>query len=554
MTMTWVSQLCRSLRAPGTGKRYRNALIGILFVPLNQLIVVPIQLTFDNHQINLPASIIVMLLVLTVMLFANFIHGGTGDCYSRHLKGPTDFLGRHMSFGFVASFIMLSKEHIETGTDVPKIACAFIITSLISYIGCFLFAIGSFRIEECLRSLRKRANDFDTEENHKPSPGPAPLPSKYASGRRISQVSQLTTVLMNNASLSSLETLSTAPGAMEFLASTTPLWISLFLLCIIGLPVYCAAEYDMPLEVFSFTSFWIITVLFQRSLKTCKTLELRPRLRSTLVILFNPVLLTSMLGTAFFWIKAAITHRSLREILSAFRRERSWASIVSKIAADHNPQIHIGAGDLAQALLDAGIVSLGLKMFEYRRELWNSFTTVFSTSMVFATINLFLNVIFAHAMGLAQPDALAFAARNVTIALGVPAVQNLNGSTTLMSALVVFSGMLFQMTGDFLFAWLGIRDRPQQLQQPAMTVCASDEEKGANDDAAAAGHGSNCKVVAAGIAVGINAAAMGTAHLIERDSSATAYSALSMTIFGAITVALTAVPAIADCLISLASR
>ena len=54
--------------------------------------------------------------------------------------------------------------------------------------------------------------------------------------------------------------------------------------------------------------------------------------------------------------------------------------------------------------------------------------------------------------------------------------------------------------------------------------------------------------------VGINAAAMGTAHLIERDSRAVACSALSMTIYGGMTVALTALPAVSDLLVRLASR
>ena len=57
-------------------------------------------------------------------------------------------------------------------------------------------------------------------------------------------------------------------------------------------------------------------------------------------------------------------------------------------------------------------------------------------------------------------------------------------------------------------------------------------------------------VVAAGVTVGINAAAMGTSHLIDRGSRATAYSALSMTIFGAVTVAVTVIPGVKEALLS----
>lgn len=301
----------------------------------------------------------------------------------------------------------------------------------------------------------------------------------------------------------------------------------------------------MPFETFCFIFVWVSSVHFQRFIKSCKLLELRPRTRSFLAVIFNPVLMTSALGTAYFWTKTAVTHRNIADILACFKRHNSWADLVVAIGNGGSFEQNIGAGDLANALLDAGIVSLGFKMFEYRRELWSSFATVFSTSLVFATVNIFLNVIFARTMGLQPADALAFCARNVTIALGVPAVQKLDGSTTLMSALVTFSGMLFQIIGGYLFVWLGINDRVL----PPVTSVLSDSEKGADEQ-----EGSDCKVIAAGVTVGINAAAMGTAHLIERDSKCTAYSALSMTVFGALTVALTAVPAIADVLKALSAR
>lgn len=147
MAVDWISQLCRSHRAPDNIQKYRNAAIGILFVPLNQLLVVPLQLGLNHAQINLPSSILVMMLASVLMLFANMCDGSTASFYSSRMKGPvglipqdldhqildtdietrskTDFLGRHMSFGFVASFVMLSKEHIDTATDIPKIAGAF---------------------------------------------------------------------------------------------------------------------------------------------------------------------------------------------------------------------------------------------------------------------------------------------------------------------------------------------------------------------------------------------------------------------------------------------
>ena len=409
--------------------------------------------------------------------------------------------------------------------------------------------MGSSKLESRLRGHEQKEGDIESQPHAKHT---STMSSTVDCTKRMSQLSQFTAVLVHRESISALDKIDSRPSrASRFLIKTGGFWASLFLLFTIGLPVSFAAKYDMPLEVFCFICLWIASVLWQRFLKTCQVLGPCPRIRYLVVILFNPVLLTSALGNAYFWVKAAATHQSIDGILGAFRCHSTWASIISNISQGHDAKQHIGAGDLATALLDAGIVSLGLKMFEYRRELWNSFNTVFSASLMFAITSLFLNVVFAHAMGLAAPEALAFAARNVTIALGVPAVRNLQGSTALMSALVVFSGMLYQMTGDLILSWLSVPDRKHALPADFSSTDAV-AEKDAGDSPQP--QGDNCRVIAAGVTVGINAAAMGTAHLIERDSRATAYSALSMTMFGSFTVALTAVPAISNALVSLASR
>ncbi|KAK8136866.1 hypothetical protein PG984_004806 [Apiospora sp. TS-2023a] len=570
--MTWISELCLAVKSPETAARYRNAAIGILFVPLTQLLVVPILTSLGSHGITLPASVLVMLMVTLIMLVANLASRGVSNFYIQYMKGPTDFLGRHMAFGFVPPFVMLSKDHLNTAADIPRIAGAFVVTTLISYVGCYLFATGSFKLESRIRGLESKVGDVESQTEQT-----TVLSSKVSSAKRVSQMSQLTIRMVNNESLSSIDTFSSPPAGMDFLVRTSPLWISLTLLLTVGLPIYCATGYDMPFEAFLFVFLWIGTILFQRSLRTLKTLAPYPRLKYSLVVVCNPVLIVAALGTAYFWIKAAANHQSIEAVLDNFKRHDDWAQIVAHLAQDHDPRQHIGAADLATALLDAGIVSLGLKMFEYRAALWRSFATVLSTSLAAAVASVFLNVALARAVGLAAAEALAFAARNVTIALGAPAVLHLGGSTTLMSALVIFSGMIFQMTGDLLFAWVAIPDqRPTGVASgiqyaprgggvvteknsgnnnaAMMTTSDSDAEDGKKEDDDAIGqHGAECKIIAAGVTVGINAAAMGTTHLLERDSMATAYSALSMIMFGCITVGLTSIPTVAQALKALAA-
>lgn len=66
-----------------------------------------------------------MILFWILMIIANYFHNGTAQLYTKHLRGPTDFLGRHMSFGFVTSFIMLNKEHTPDAIEAGRIAGAF---------------------------------------------------------------------------------------------------------------------------------------------------------------------------------------------------------------------------------------------------------------------------------------------------------------------------------------------------------------------------------------------------------------------------------------------
>jgi putative effector of murein hydrolase len=455
-----------------------------------------------------------------------------------------------MSFGFVVSFVMLNKDHVSNASDVPRIAGVFgnlpgpflsmnfsnivlVVATILSYAGTYLFALGSCKLDERARGRYwKQMTDVE-KIAHRSWP-------TLQSTRRSSRVGKLLTNIVTTGSMVSLDTsLIQTPSRWTFVVQTAPLWIPLFLAIILGVPVYLTTKYDMPLETFCFIFLWIAAVGLQRFVKSWKRLELRTQWRLALAVSLNPVLVTALLCSLYFWVKSALTGREIGDMLVDLKHHRSWSETIVSLVGGGQFTRNVGAGDLANALLDAGIVSLGFKMFEYRRELWTSFAIIFATCLIFSTINVFVNVIFAVAIGLQPQDALAFCARNVTIALGVPAVQHLSGSVTMMSTLVTFSGLLFQMTGDFLFSWFRINDRVVAQS----TIISSDTETGLEAEHPRTDEG---KIIAAGITAGINAAAMGTSHLIERDSRCSAYSALSMTIFGVMTVALTAIPAIKD--------
>ncbi|KAI5926497.1 hypothetical protein F4810DRAFT_541183 [Camillea tinctor] len=612
INMSLVQQFCTTFREPATAKRYRDAGFGILFIVLNQLLIIPTQIALKLHSINLPASIIVMLFLSTSIIVAGYFSEAVGPFYRKHLQGPSDFLGRHMSFGFVALFLMLNRDHITNSSDIPKIAAAFIITTIMSYVAAFAFAAGGFKLERQLRGLRqKKSNDLESNNNNKswPSPSSTPRPATPVgrSSKPVAKLPALSSVLEKNGSLSSIESATQAPKTtqsrlVDFVVRTAPFWLCLFLLATVGFPVYLATRYEMPFEALSFLLLWMLCVQFLRYVRATPLLSPRPRLRSALVILANPLLLTWALGSAYLWVKVACTGQSIAAVATGFRRHGTLADCVAYVLREGGGlRSHVGAGDLAAPILDAGIVVLGFKLYEYRAELWSSCGAVVATCTALAAVNVFANAAVGAAVGLSREEAVAFAGRSVTMALGVPAIENLGGSTTLMSAVAIFSGVLFQMTGDWLFAVMRVRDRnahyyqqQQQKQQcsvlaPSLVAPVPEKEgsgtpavdaKTSDDDSTekaspmmvdvnektvqpsskigCGNYESNSEnqeavVVAAGVTVGINAAAMGTAYLIERDSRATAYSALAMTVFGAMTVALAALPGAKEAMVYLTS-
>ncbi|KAI1310856.1 hypothetical protein F5Y03DRAFT_391850 [Xylaria venustula] len=571
MSMALIQRLCKGLQTPALTKRYSDAAIGIAFILCSQFLIVPTQVALDLHSINIPASILVMALVFSTMVIASSVNGDVTKFYSRHLRGPTDFVGRHMSLGFVAFFVLLIRDHISDSLEIPKLAGVFVLTTLMSSITSFLLAYGGSHLEHRLRRPRRTVVDLESNNKSWPSPSVAwPVPSCERRPKLIGKLSTLSEALSTHEPImkASAEPDNSAAVSVDFVLRTAPVWIVLFLITIIGLPVYLATGYIMPFEVLTLTLFWVLSVQFQRSLKTSQTLSRIGRLRTLLLILCNPVLMTWALATAYMWAKALCAGRDISVVIDDFHHYSSLSKCIIHIIRDPRVSAYLGAGDLAGVLLDAGVVCMGFKMYEYRSELWANLGTVSFTCTALAAVNVFLNVLVAHGLGLQAQDAISFASRSATLALGIPAIENLGGSATLASTIAIFSGIVFQMGGDWLFSLLRINDQVSReaptlpLKVPIVTksstsstetgpICST-EKKNADDGSVETSDESS--IVAAGVTVGINAAAMGTSWLIERDSRAVAYSALAMIVFGAATVALTSFPAAKHAIVLLTTR
>ncbi|CAK7268530.1 hypothetical protein SEPCBS57363_003140 [Sporothrix epigloea] len=429
-----------------------------------------------------------------------------------------------------------------------------------------------------------------------------------------------------------------------FAAANPILCCSFTCIPVVGVPVSLSTHNDTALDIFLLVFLWTGTLAAQAAIRRTSfsfwtsSASNQTRARNVLATLLNAVLWSSLGTIVYLVAKAAARHDTIDNVLAQYSTGATLTDLIAGTGSSTTTTL--GAGDLASAILDAGIVSWGLKLFDCRAQLLSrAGLTNLVVGAVIAMGNILCGPLLVHSMGLAPPaKQLAFAARSVTLALAGPAMTNLGGDVGLNAAMVVFNGIVFQLAmGLGVCRWaprLLAAKRKAQPHAPKEDVPDSDfrcrmgshscsladsgtdveicadvvlprateadllpssasstsssapsQQLFSNADkpvsptqylvsqSASHSHASRsnaCFVrlsgadahtpetpdtdtpatVAAGMTVGINAAAMGTAYLYEDGSRAAPYAALSMTVFGVMTVVFTSIQPLAAWVVS----
>ncbi|KAK7735954.1 hypothetical protein SLS53_007333 [Cytospora paraplurivora] len=429
------------------------------------------------------------------------------------------------------------------------------------------------------------------------------------------------------------------------------LTLSALLFLLVGLPASFLCHNDLFLDVgFLFTVWLTFTSAQSRTKQHISHGDKQYRKTLTAIAtLLNPVLWTSLFLVAYGLAKSGFRNQAASRIVANFTLNTTVSNIIghhigssdsSTPSSSHLGSISIGAGDIATSILNAGIVSWGLRLFEYRHQIISrGGVTVIVTSLVASLFNVVIWPLLASKIGVHPASSdLSFAARSVTIALGGPVMKSLGGDAGVNAVGVVVNGICFQLVAGLFVGGVSVDESVGMLRKCKDLLLndglvwngrwiikgsASDEtagsmphpniDKGAlyvgaesrrkndggdgvqemyhrsgtthlgdrsqplplrpislddiQDDAPPTNsdhqyhNGSDGRegdtttpadreshdvheheppddvpTVANGITIGINAAAMGTAHLYEKDSHAAPYAALSMTMFGVFTV------------------
>ncbi|ODV82308.1 uncharacterized protein CANTADRAFT_4319 [Suhomyces tanzawaensis NRRL Y-17324] len=172
-----------------------------------------------------------------------------------------------------------------------------------------------------------------------------------------------------------------------------------------------------------------------------------------------------------------------------------------------------GCGDVLSSLMDISIVSLSLPMFTHRKDFVKNFWVLMPPILVSIALTFFIYPIVCYNIGIAPERSIGFIGRSVTLALGTPLINNLEGSVSLMAVCTILSGICGVLIGDHFFALLRVSK---------------------ND------------YVTRGVSLGINCGAIATAHLLNTDPRAASMSSLSFSLFGTVMIILASIGAIRD--------
>ncbi|KAJ4392389.1 hypothetical protein N0V85_007095 [Neurospora sp. IMI 360204] len=578
-----------------------------LLVIVAQLIIAGIDFMLDNRSVDFPPSILAMAAVFVVFSACGCVIPTLEGIYQRRLSRATNLLNRHMSIGFTIPFVMICRGPLADARTVGLVIACFVLTGIINTVSTYILALP---IHSLMVRWKERAPTYESD-NTKVIEGRKERWSWISSKlifERDSMASSFSFGVACSGDESACEG-TRPPTSLEktppTVAQETPRtafrgWVSrnpLLVLCwfltfTVGIPLRYAVHHDASLATFLLFATWFTMLEIQAAVKRAEGLV--PWIRITLTGSLNAVLWTSFVMMAYIYIDAAISDRALGKVLDTLQTKTTLShllvhSVNGGVDAEGNKlNVSMAAGDIAQSILNAGLVAWGLKLYEYRRQLLSrAGLTVLIVSSILALGNVALGPLFTRAIGLAPASRnIAYTARSVTIAMGAPVMDMMGGDASLNATMVVISGIIFQMGLGFGFgSWLErtifsrfvkqqevtdtttpeqpdekpegeAKTEPKARQTELLTVPARQsfdlEAQQASRTAPTAatpaqGQGMNDPhTVAAGLTIGINSAAMGTAYLYEVGSEAAPYSALSMMALGVMTVGFASIKPLAE--------
>ncbi|ROT38142.1 hypothetical protein SODALDRAFT_400415 [Sodiomyces alkalinus F11] len=576
-----------------------NELFWVVIIYLfSELLIWSLSLALRLAALEYFSAIFSMVVVFLFMTLLHQVCKTSDEFYHLRVKSKVDFINRNIGIGFPVPLVAISPDEALGGREIGAVIGNFVLTNIIFWPLIFILGWGVLTGVSCLPRYFSNNKGTPSQRPDKSTCMPTP-PSQLELAPPLMRRSSDVSTLRNSATLTEREgtLVPEARAASIYLAKVEnisptsesqlspqeapkqgeterqqqnerdnekpsswsipasfktyyPIALSLFLLITVAIPVSHRTGDDRVLDGCVMWLTWITSTRLQRILTTRSqsrpsTTPLASNLKLTFTTLLNPVLLTTLAMTAYTRAKSAATSTPLPTVLATFTSGTSlselWSHQASIYPLKPTKTPHFGAGDAALSLLESGIVVWGFKLQECRAQLASrAGVVVVLISTAAAALNAFAAPLLGHfALGLGAAPSLAFAARCTTLALARPAMEALDGNQVVNAALVVSNGIVGQLLYPFVLGRLGVVDTPgchgkekEKERQDGTGMEEVGDDDNDRDDA---------MIIAAGTTIGVNGAAMGVSYLYERKSRAAPYAALSMTVFGVMTVVFTAV-------------
>ncbi|CAH6718882.1 hypothetical protein CLIB1444_01S16600 [[Candida] jaroonii] len=292
-------------------------------------------------------------------------------------------------------------------------------------------------------------------------------------------------------------------------------WILWSLLFVVSLPLYYIPSYHLLLPFHLSISVLSFYVALSIPLKWPATKRFA-----------HPLLISTFLILLICWISSLIySHqpKGFLDDLKYYKTGKNYLNLFNGKPMLNNGEVlkgeaitrypfWPGCGDIFSSLMDVSIISLSLPMFTHRKDFVKNFWILIPI-LVSMVLTFFLYPIVCHAIGIQSQRSIGFIGRSVTLAMGMPLIEALNGSTSLMAVCTILSGICGVLIGDYVYLLLKIP----------------------KDD-----------FVTRGVSLGINCGAIATAHLLTTDPRAASMSSLSFTIFATVMIIFASIGSIRD--------
>jgi hypothetical protein len=269
------------------------------------------------------------------------------------------------------------------------------------------------------------------------------LDSKHSANKLALQKSNVEQQPADNHDDAASECSDDEEDAVERLASwfgdlITPAFY--FLVFLIGIPLWFAADIALPL----FLGINLLTFLAAITI-------VPPKIRRFL----HPILSTSLATVLIIWAFGAMRGLSIKETLAYYSRDAKYTVLWS--LQGYSGPIP-GAGDILFSTLDAGVVSLAVPMYRYRKDLKANFWRMLCALLPCAALSLFVWPYLAYLMGMNRVHSLAFAARFMSTPLAIELATNIGADQSITVILVVVTGVIYAIVKEPVFRWLRVTD------------------------------------------------------------------------------------------------